>query len=87
MSHTQCQKSKILYKLWSKEPEGSAKTDYFYKSFILAENSSSANLKEINSVITSFINNTEKIPQLWDNPPTLAIDQWLFQQWKCKNIK
>ena len=84
-SNYQCQKSKLLYDLWKKEPEGNAKTDYFYKSFILAENSTSAHYGNTNSIITSFLNHSEKIPEVWDNPPTLLVDQWLHEKWPCKN--
>jgi len=84
-SNYQCQKSKLLYDLWKKEPEGNAKTDYFYKSFILAENSTSAHYGNTNSIITSFLNHSEKMPEVWDNPPTLLVDQWLHEKWPCKN--
>ena len=58
--------------------------DNLTKSIILEQHSSSANLKDINSVITSFLNDAEKIPEVWDNPPTLMIQRWLNQKWQCK---
>lgn len=86
-SNAQCQKSKLLYGLWKKEPKSNTKTDYFYKSFVLKEFSTSADYSKTNSIITSFLNLSEKNPEIWDNPPTLLVDQWLHEKWPCNNIK
>ena len=80
MSKNLCITAQIYYNMWQK---GDGK-DNLTKSIILEQHSSSANLKDINSVITSFLNDAEKIPEVWDNPPTLMIQRWLNQKWQCK---
>lgn len=80
VSKNLCITAQIYHNMWKK---GDGK-DNLTKSIILEQHSSSANLKDINSVITSFLNDAEKIPEVWDNPPTLMIQRWLNQKWQCK---
>lgn len=89
LSHatTICEKAKIYYDMWKKEPKGDYKDDLFYKMHNYAElgvEGKKVYSSGLISVITSFLNHAETIPNVWDNPPYLASEKWLTEKWPCK---